>query len=145
MGKTQKKIFSKPNENQNRWEIVFQKKIEATLEHYLMRDKELSLQELERSSKSLFPDYENFGFKTFQELLMQLKILDFSVGVEKKVITGTVSKSSPNSYLFENSVKGLTQLVVHCEQHRRDLKIVDYVKEYRNFHKTDIHLENHPR
>lgn len=94
--------------------------------------------------------YSELGFKTFLEMLLHLGTVEFSVmenypDANSFFESGRLGRSSQSFYNFEPLVKKMAQLIVHCEQNHRDLKVIDYIKEYRSFHKEDVQLEKFPR
>jgi len=60
---------------------------------------------------------------------------------------GKLSRTMSTTYksFYEPNVQKFSQLIFHMEQNLKDLKIDDYVKEYRQFHMEDVQLEKFSR
>ena len=150
--------FDKKQQDMLDWQAGPVKTLSSIFQKALLtQGDDLSLREVrreyqERASRS----YGKFGFETFLEFILQLGTTEYSIPTDLSDWTprngsiwhfdeGELNKWCQSEYLMESIVKKTAQLVQNSEKNNKDLKISEFVKEYRKFHKEDLPLEAFPR
>lgn len=124
------------------WRELAEEEISAIFNARLLAasyDMDLQTLEEEYANSIEAPQIEDLGFKNFVELLLQVEMVDFVADEGNKV-----EKSPANRSIFENLVRQTVELVTHCEENGKDLRISDLRKYFRKFHMQDIPFEKFP-